>query len=69
MPIDWQTPYLAALQEKDPTKIARACEVARVGINDAEIEMAKAGNSAESPARKALAEALRKLFVHEHRNG
>jgi CheY-like chemotaxis protein len=64
---DWQTAFQAALREEDPAKIQHAIEQARLMMNDSAIELTKEGSAADSPDRKALEDALRKLAIHEQR--
>ena len=64
MPTDWRRLYEAALDENDPAKVAEACERAQRAINDQELALAR--EEAHSGMRGELAEALRKLVLHEH---
>ncbi len=64
---DWQTAFEAALSEQDPAKIQRACEQARLMMNDSAMALTKEGHAADSPHRVALENALRQLAVHERR--
>lgn len=64
---DWQWAFQAALREQDPDKIQRACEQARLIMNDSAVELTKEGHAADSPGRRALEDALRQLALHEQR--
>jgi hypothetical protein len=67
MPTDWRAAYEAALGERDPAKLADACERARMLINDRGLELVKQGLPLNSPARLALEEALRQLWTLQHK--
>ena len=64
---DWQVALSAALSEQDPEKIQRACEQARLLVNDSVMALNDEGHAADSPDRVALEDALRRLALHERR--
>lgn len=64
---DWRTAFQAALREEDPAKVQRACEEARLLMNDSAMTLTKAGHAPNSPDRMALEDALRHLSIHEQR--
>jgi hypothetical protein len=68
MSIDWKTAYDSALLEQDPAKIAEACEHVRILLEHRAVELLKEGKTFDSPERQALDEALRELWIFEHKS-
>ena len=63
MPTDWKTLYEAALRERDPAKLAEACQRARRAIHDRVLELGTQRGYEIVIAE--LEEALRQLVAHE----
>jgi hypothetical protein len=66
MSTDWQTPYFEALRETDPAKVSKACEHARLMIEQRVAELARA-RAPHYPEKENLDEALRQLWIHEQK--
>jgi len=64
--LTWHTAHQAALRERDPAKVAEACEYARAQINHRILELTAEHTPPTAPEREEMEEALRQLVIHEH---
>jgi|HubBroStandDraft_1064217.scaffolds.fasta_scaffold32018_1 hypothetical protein len=60
---DWTTPLPRRRHEQDPAKLTELCEQARRTINDQMLALGTQG--ADTPERRELEEALRRLLAYE----
>jgi hypothetical protein len=64
MPTDWQTPYQAALRERDPAELHEACKRARVAIHQRALELKDINPADALTELQQLESALNHIWVH-----
>lgn len=59
---DWKTPFIAAINEHDPTQKRRLCDLACLAINDRIFDQEP--DAADAKEIEMLEEGLRQLALH-----